>query len=323
MLIRPCILIPDEGPSGPIQKVIEDCLLNTPFPMIWVIPKGRGSEKHFQESQIIQGALKEKRLSILPIAGRAARGLFIQLGMKHAVKMAYTHLVTFEEGGAFQAETGQALVKQALEPPWNLILGVRNSSEAAARKHPLWLRKWMHFQGTSKPEVKIMDVRSGWRVYPLFFVQGMKFWTRGSQFETEALIRLLWKKVEVTEVRVSVPCPVQGKKANRFQNFLGGLSLSLLNFWLVFLSLIKEHRSPKEVSLALGLGVFVGCTPFFRFHPPMILLLSPLFRLNLLFLWIGTQISLPPIAPLLVFVSVNIGLYVTGGNLIPPSHPWA
>jgi uncharacterized protein (DUF2062 family) len=322
MLIRPCILIPDDGHSGPIQKILEDCLLQTSFPVILVGQEGRGSLQNLQESKIINGALKEKRLSIVLLARNRGRGFSIQTGIQHAVKMAYTHLVTFEAGGCFKKEVVESLVKQVLETPWNLIIGVRKPSGDAVYEHSKWLRKLTHFGGRSKAQVKISDAQSQTRVYPLFFVQGMKFWTQGTPFETEVLIRLLWKKVEVTEVPVSMPPPIQGAKITRFQNFRDGLSISLLNLWLVFLSLMKEHRSPKETSLALGLGVFVGCTPFFGFHTALVLLLSPLLRLNPLFLWIGTQISIPPLAPLLAFASVNIGLYLMGENLISSSSPW-
>jgi len=171
--------------------------------------------------------------------------------------------------------------------------------------------------------VKTICAQSGLRVYPLFYVQGMKFWTQGAPFETEVLIRLLWRKVEVVEIPVSTPGPLPAKRATRFQNFRDRLTLSFLNLWLIFLSLLKEHLSPKEVSLALGLGVLVGCTPFFGFHTFIILLLSPLLRLNVLLLWIGTQISIPPLAPLLAFASIHIGLYVMGENPVFPSNPWS
>jgi uncharacterized protein (DUF2062 family) len=311
MLIRPCILIPDDGPSGPTQRVLEDCLLNTSLPIIWVSQEGKGPPLNFRESKIIEDALKEKRLSIVPLTGKQGRGLSIQAGIQHAVNRAYTHLVTFEAGGRLEMDALQSLVKQVLETPWSLIIGVPEATGDIPEPS-----RWLG-------HLKTIDAQSGLRVYPLFYVQGMKFWTQGAQFETEVLMRLLWRKVEVVEIPVSTPGPGPAKRATRFQNFRDRLTLSLLNLWLIFLSLLKEHRSPKEAALALGLGVLVGCTPFFGFHTFIILLLSPLLRLNAPLLWIGTQISIPPLAPLLAFASVHIGLYVMGENPVFPSNPWS
>ena len=318
MLIRPCILV-IEGHSSPLQRILEDCILNTPFPVVLV-----GYEEKnplFHESKTIQEALKEKRLSIVPLKGNQGRGLCIQAGIRCAVKMGYTHLVTFETNGSFKAEVLQSLVHQALETPWNLIIGVCKSSETVTPKSSRWLRQFARFQEGSQ-EVSVRGAQSGWRVYPLFFVQCMKFWAKGSRFEMEVLLRLLWKKVEVTEMPVLTAQKDQKEKSGWFRNFWDGVGISLLNLWLVFLSLLKEHRSPKQAAVALGLGVFVGCTPFFGFHTLIVLLLAPLLRLNALFLWIGTQISLPPLAPLLAFVSVNIGLALMGETTVSRSNPW-
>src|SRR5262245_1801785 len=188
MLIRPCILILNDGHSGQLQGVLEDGLRSTPFPIILVSQGGKDSLQNFQDSKIIQSALKEKRLSMVPLAGGRSRGFSIQTGIKHAVKMGYTHLVTLESGGGFNADVVRSLVKQVLETPWSLIIGVHKPSGAVVPKHSQWLRKLTYFGGRLKTEVKIIGAQSGLRVYPLFFVQGMKFWTQGALFETEVLI---------------------------------------------------------------------------------------------------------------------------------------
>lgn len=81
-----------------------------------------------------------------------------------------------------------------------------------------------------------------------------------------------------------------------------------------FRLLAKEHSSPPRLSAAVGLGALVGSSPFFGLHAAIGLVLSRLFRLNLLGVTLGTQVSLPFLAPLLIFASVQTGTWVLHGH---------
>jgi hypothetical protein len=96
------------------------------------------------------------------------------------------------------------------------------------------------------------------RIYPLFFVQTMKFFTTHFDFEIEILIRLMWKGVEIKEVDINVYYPPADKRVSHFNKFWDNLRISLLNTVLVALSTMKTHRSPKKAGIAVGLGVVVG-----------------------------------------------------------------
>jgi uncharacterized protein (DUF2062 family) len=69
------------------------------------------------------------------------------------------------------------------------------------------------------------------------------------------------------------------------------------------------------VGAAIGVGVFLGCTPFFGFHTLLALGTSFLFGLNFVFVWLGTQISNPLFAGVLSLASIAVGRYFLHGAL--------
>jgi len=78
--------------------------------------------------------------------------------------------------------------------------------------------------------------------------------------------------------------------------------------------LLGEHTGPLRLGAAVGLGVVVGCSPFFGLHFWIGLGLAAALRLNKLAVFLGSQISVPPLAPLLGFASVQLGALLLDGR---------
>jgi len=79
-------------------------------------------------------------------------------------------------------------------------------------------------------------------------------------------------------------------------------------------TLAKEHSSTPRLSAAVGMGAMVGTSPFFGLHAPIAILLSRVLRLNSIAATLGTQVSLPFLAPFLIFASVQIGHLLLSGH---------
>lgn len=78
----------------------------------------------------------------------------------------------------------------------------------------------------------------------------------------------------------------------------------------------REHRSPARVAGALLVGFIVGCTPLFGLQLFLCMGLAWLLRLNLPIMYGAANISIPPLVPLLGWVSVELGTYVASGQLL-------
>ena len=135
----------------------------------------------------------------------------------------------------------------------------------------------------------------------------MKFFCKKYDFEIEILIRLIWKNIPVKNVKVSVLYFPKEKRVSHFHKWKDNYRISVLNTFLTVASLLREPASPFKSSLALGIGVFIGTTPLYGLHTGIAAGLAVLGRLNFVYLWLGTNISIPPMVPFLLWGSNYFG----------------
>jgi len=263
------------------------------------------------QSADVRLALESGRLRLVRYEKNRGKGAALQSAFEWAVKNNFTHVISMDTDGQHLASEIQKLVKESLQNPWALVIGSRRFAGNVPGISKFG-RQFSNFWVDFETGTKIEDSQSGFRVYPLFFVQNLSFFTKRYDFEIEVLIRLMWMKVEVREVAIDVHYPPAEERVSHFDKFWDNARISLLNCVLVAVSLLRGHLSAGKSAVALGLGVAVGCTPFFGLHTLMVTPLALLFRLNFLLLFLGTQISLPFIAPFLAMISIYTGGAVMG-----------
>ena len=88
-----------------------------------------------------------------------------------------------------------------------------------------------------------------------------------------------------------------------------------LRRWLA--RLVQEHGHPGRLGVAVGFGVWLGCTPFYGFQTLLGVGLAPLLKVNRLGVLLGLQISVPPLAPFLLFANAQLGAMVLRRQWLP------
>lgn len=78
--------------------------------------------------------------------------------------------------------------------------------------------------------------------------------------------------------------------------------------------LFSEHTGAGRLSAAVGLGVFIGLTPFFGLHALLGLAVARLLRLNMAVTVLATQISSPLFAAVLIPASIWLGNLIGGAE---------
>ncbi|MEP6832154.1 MAG: DUF2062 domain-containing protein [Gemmatimonas sp.] len=80
--------------------------------------------------------------------------------------------------------------------------------------------------------------------------------------------------------------------------------------------LLSENTSPVRLGVAVGVGVFFACTPFYGVQLWLALGVAWLCRLNKVAVAVGTQFSVPPMIPFIVFASAWIGEWLVHGRAL-------
>jgi uncharacterized protein (DUF2062 family) len=83
-------------------------------------------------------------------------------------------------------------------------------------------------------------------------------------------------------------------------------------------ALLHLDDAPWRIALALAVGVFIGCTPFWFFQTGLALLIAWMFRLNKAATVTGAWLNLPWFAPFVYGAALKVGEVVLPGRLVPP-----
>jgi uncharacterized protein (DUF2062 family)/2-polyprenyl-3-methyl-5-hydroxy-6-metoxy-1,4-benzoquinol methylase len=83
-----------------------------------------------------------------------------------------------------------------------------------------------------------------------------------------------------------------------------------------FYALRTEGEGPGREACAVGVGLFIGCSPFYGFHLLLSWVCGRLLGLNRLKVYLAANISNPIVAPILVLVEVQTGAWLRTGSFL-------
>ena len=72
-------------------------------------------------------------------------------------------------------------------------------------------------------------------------------------------------------------------------------------------NILESEGSNKVKAQSIALGIFIGLSPFWGFHSFLAITLSVYFKLNKLLTFMSSQITFPPLIPLIIFLSMMVG----------------
>lgn len=84
----------------------------------------------------------------------------------------------------------------------------------------------------------------------------------------------------------------------------------------IIIRFLKKGLSPSKIAFAVALGNFVGILPLVGLHTVVAIGLAHLLRLNIMIVFLGTQISNPISFPFILFISAQIGSLLLNGSML-------
>ncbi len=303
MIVRPCVLVPAYNNPATLNAVVEGCLRSTTLPII-VVDDG--------SSPPVAKLPSDSRVQVIRHELNRGKGAAIKTGFRRAIGLGYTHAVTIDADGQHLPSDIPAILEAANRSPWNLVIGCRQMNGTEVPGISKFGKGFSNFWIRFETSVPVSDSQSGFRVYPLFHVQTLSCRGDRYDFEVEILTKLLWRGVEVTEVPVRVIYEPIEKRVSHFRKFRDNARITWANTRLIIGSLLRKHLTPGQTAVAAGLGVFIGCSPFYGLHSVIAAAAAFFLRLNFGVLFLGTQVSLPFLAPFLAMASVSVGNSLRG-----------
>jgi len=197
--------------------------------------------------------------------------------------------------------------------------------------------KFSNFWYTVETLHTLPDTQSGYRLYPVQKMKGMRFLSTKYEFEVEVLVKAVWRGIQVISVRVDVYYPPQSERISHFRPGPDFTRISILNTYLVICAVLYGHWAViiraltwaniknfirknffdkdeplSKKAASVGFGVFMGIIPLWGFQMILCGLLAHFFRLNKAISLLSSNISMPPVLPFVIY-----GSYVMGQWLMP------
>jgi glycosyltransferase involved in cell wall biosynthesis len=188
------------------------------------------------------------------------KGFALRTGFQQAVALGYEYAITIDSDGQhFADDLGKFLTKLERHPS-AIIIGARNMDQASVPGKSSFGNKFSNFWFWVETGLRMKDTQSGYRLYPVKQMAGMRFFTRKFEFEIEVLVTSAWRGIEITEVPVRVFYAEKESRVSHFRPFKDFTRISILNTFLVIIALlyIKPRdllrASKKKISRRLSMS---------------------------------------------------------------------
>ena len=330
--LKACVIIPTYNNALTLERVLRGVLAYTDN--VVVINDGSTDDT----SKILAAF---PSLTTVSYAKNKGKGFALRTAFHHALAAGYDYAISIDSDAQHFPDDLPTFLHALQQHRDTLIIGRRNMDQASVPGKSNFGRNFSNFWFTFETGIKIEDTQSGYRLYPIRRMQHLHFYTNKFEFEVEVIVRAAWADIPVIEVPVKVFYPEKEKRITHFRPFRDFSRISVLNTVLVTIALlyIKPRNFFRDLSnktgrqklyaalfdpsetdslkaISVGFGVMMGIIPIWGFQLIAAIALAFAFKLNKALVVIAANISIPPMIPLILFLSHLTGAVWMGDHAI-------
>jgi uncharacterized protein (DUF2062 family) len=190
--------------------------------------------------------------------------------------------------------------------------------------------------------VRLPDTQCGFRCYPLALARQVVTRSGRYAFELEFLVRASWVGTAIVPVPVTCSYRPEQIRQSHFRPVRDLAHITLMNIGLVLQSWLvprtlrvawslgrkktlrqtvgdffAEHaQEPARLAGAVGLGLFFGIAPIWGYQMIAAAAVAHLLRLNKAVTLLASNISIPPMMPLILYGALALGHWMFTGQWI-------
>ena len=330
--LRCCVIIPTYNNENTLQRVLDGVLKYT-HSIIVVNDGSTDSTKNILEAY--------NHTHIIHLKKNVGKGNALRRGFMAAEKLGFEYAITIDSDGQHFPEDIEVFIEEYEKNGEALLIGSRNMEQEGVPGKSSFGNKFSNFWFWVETGIKLKDTQSGYRFYPLKKINKIKFYTKKFEFEIEAIVKAAWRGIEVKNVPVKVLYD-ETERVSHFRPFKDFTRISILNTWFVLVTflyikprdffrkfkkkglkrffledLLKSEDSPKKKSLSVALGIFIGIAPLWGLQTILVLFLAVILRLNKFIAFAFSNISIPPMIPIIIYLSLKTGAIILGKSNVP------
>lgn len=251
-----------------------------------------------------------------------------------------TYMITIDADGQHDPRDIRKFIPLMQQDEISLIVGARDFSGPNIPGSSRFGRKFANFWLKLETGEYIDDCQSGFRAYPVKYLNLLKFKGRHYDFEAEVLAKASWAGLHLRSVDIAVYYPKPEERVSSFRPFMDNLRLTLVHSMLIGMRLapfshkrliaapkvdysmllnpmklirylLSENMTPGGLAAAAAVGTFLAVIPILFLHSAAILYVSIRLKLNKLVALNVQHIFMPPFTPALC---IELGYYMRYGK---------
>jgi uncharacterized protein (DUF2062 family) len=324
--VKPCVVIPCFNHAATVAAVARAAQAFCPVLLV-----DDGSTVPLPE---LQGA------TLLRLERNSGKGAALRAGFERARALGFTHAITMDADGQHFAQDLPQFLAVAQAQPDALVVGVRDfyaaRCPAGRRRSNRVSTFWFHVE----TGVRLRDSQCGFRCYPLALAQRLKTRAGRYAFELEFMVRASWVGAPIVAVPVQCSYEPEQLRQSHFRPVQDLAHITIMNIGLVIQSWVVpqslrtawsfgERKSPRDaigeffaenardpfrMALAVGLGLFFGIAPIWGYQMIAAVAAAHFLRLNKAITLLASNISIPPMMPLIFYAALALGHWLFTGH---------
>ena len=234
------ILIPTYNNAGTVSDVVRRALAQA-LPVL-VVNDGStdGTAGILARMQQENGALQ-----VLTFPLNRGKGRALRAGLLAAREQGYADVVTLDADGQHFPEDIPQLLSRA--GAHRLVTGSRNLTADGMPRGTTFANRFSNFWFRVQTGRALSDTQTGFRVYPVQELSGLRWMTSRYEGELLLLVFAAWKGLDIVSVPVRVVYPEA--RVSHFRPYRDFLRISVLNTCLCVLALVYGY--PRMLVTAL------------------------------------------------------------------------
>ena len=360
--VRPVVVAPTYNNAGTLGSIL--ARIEALLPIIVVNDGSTDDTAALLASSSASARQIEAR--VITHARNCGKAAALRSGFAAAIAAGFTHAVTIDTDGQLDPEEIPRLLEAARREPTALIVGLRDEQAQDYPARSRIGRRVSNLLVRLESGVRVDDSQCGFRVYPLGLIASVRCRVGHYGFETEIITRAGWSGCRVVQVPVSCRYLPPARRVSHFRPWLDSFRAVFMHKFLLARALCPWPRHPRwpaapadrasqplwprlwrwlsptrawrelrqssagrnEIAAGLAVGVFIANLPIYGFQSVASLYTARRLHLHPLPVLLGSQISTPPIGPIMIATAVALGHLLFHGSLPvamdfdPRRHGW-
>lgn len=325
--INCCIIVPTYNNHKTLARIIDGVLIYSVKDDVIVVNDGSTDAT----AEILEKY--EGKIIVISNGKNTGKGYSLRKGFKEAINRGFENAITIDSDGQHFPEDIPNFIRTAATNKDALIMGSRNMNQAGVPGKSSFGNKFSNFWFKVETGISLPDTQTGFRLYPLNPLQQIKLHTKKFETEIEIIVKLAWNNVKIIPIDIVVLYD-PNERVSHFRPFQDFTRISILNTFLVIMalfyygpkkhllkvyhtgifSIIKQEATKYDESnlskaTSIGFGVFMGIVPIWGLQLLIGIPLAILFRLNKVLFFAAANISIPPMIPIIIYLSYFAGSF--------------